>query len=182
MFFETERLILRPFQPEDLDVVLAISSDPETTRYLYYWGRIGTTPESDADRFLKYATSTSWEYCLVKKDTEEKLGDGSIERLDADTAEVGWILLPPYRHQGYIHEMAEKLLEYGFQTWGVNKIIAHCDARNLPSQNVMKKLHMRLEKITPEARPAKAVGEKNGDECTYVLTRQDWLSMRKTGD
>ena len=52
---ETERLTLRPFTEADYPLILRISSDPQTTEYLYYWGRIGTTPESDARRFLDYA-------------------------------------------------------------------------------------------------------------------------------
>ena len=179
MIFETERLYLRPFTQDDLDTVLRISSDPETTRYLYFWGRIGTTPESDAKRFLDYATSTDWEYCLIKKDTGEKLGDGSIERLDERTAEIGWILLPAHRHQGYIHEMARRLLRYAFEEWHVETVIAHCDARNIPSQNVMKRLGMRLTDVEKKARPAKAVGERNGDEYTFSLTRAEWLARQK---
>ena len=55
---ETERLALRPFTEADYPLILRISSDPATTEYLYYWGRIGTTPESDARRFLDYAVKT----------------------------------------------------------------------------------------------------------------------------
>lgn len=174
MIFETERLLLRPFTWNDRDVVLAISSDPETTRYLYFWGRIGSTPESDATRFLDYATSTDWEYCLVKKDTGEKIGDGSVEREGENTAEIGWILLPTYRRQGYVTEMARRLTRYAFEEWGVEKVIARCDARNTPSQNVMTRLGMRLEEIEKESRPAKAPGEKNGDEYTYAVTKEEW--------
>ena len=33
----TERLVLRPFVPEDFDAVFAMQSDPDVTRWLY-WG------------------------------------------------------------------------------------------------------------------------------------------------
>ena len=54
---ETERLVLRPFTEEDHPLILRISSDPGTTKYLYFWGRIGSTPEGDARRFMEYALS-----------------------------------------------------------------------------------------------------------------------------
>ena len=177
---ETERLILRPFTEADYPLILEISSDPATTEYLYYWGRIGTTPESDAKRFLHYAVH-NWEktpirareFCLVIKETGEAIGDGSVEGVEAEpgTAEIGWILLPQYRGKGYATEAGRELMRVAFEVMGADTVIAHCDSRNQPSRNVMERLGMTLREITPEARPAKREGEKNGDECTYALTR-----------
>ena len=36
---ETSRLLLRPFTWEDYPLIYGISSDPDTVKYLYYWGR-----------------------------------------------------------------------------------------------------------------------------------------------
>lgn len=179
MIFETERLILRPFTAQDAPLILRISGDPETTKYLCHFGNAGSTPESDTRRFLARAIAGEWEYCLVKKDTGEAIGDGSLEKLDDDTAEIGWILLPPYRKQGYAHEMAEGLLAYGFLEMGVSTVIAQCDARNIPSRNVMERLHMRLTSLEPQARPEKRPGEPKGDECTYSLSKAEWLSYQR---
>ena len=57
---QTERLILRPFTREDYDLVYAIAADEDTTRYLYYWARMGMTVEEDTQRFLNYAVG-GWE-------------------------------------------------------------------------------------------------------------------------
>ena len=175
---ESERLILRPFTEADYPLILRISSDPQTTEYLYYWGRIGTTPESDARRFLDYAVK-NWkktpirarEFCLVLKDTDEAIGDGSVEWVEGEpgTAEIGWILLPEYRGKGDATEVGGELMRAAFEIMGAETVIAHCDSRNHPSRNVMKRLGMTLRGIEPEARPAKRAGEKNGDECTYAV-------------
>jgi RimJ/RimL family protein N-acetyltransferase len=177
---ETERMALRPFTEADYPLILRISSDPATTEYLYYWGRIGTTPESDARRFLDYALK-SWkktpirarEFCLVVKETGEAIGDGSVEWVEAEpgTAEIGWILLPEHRGKGYATEAGRELMRTAFEVMGADTVIAHCDSRNTPSRNVMERLGMTLRAIEPEARPAKRPGEKNGDECTYALSR-----------
>lgn len=177
---ETERLTLRPFTEEDYPLILRISSDPKTTEYLYYWGRIGTTPESDAKRFLDYAVK-NWrktpirarEFCLVLKETGEAIGDGSVEWVEDEpgTAEIGWILLPEYRGRGYATEAGRELMRAAFEVMGADTVIAHCDSRNQPSRNVMERLGMTLREITPGARPAKRVGELNGDECTYAVER-----------
>ena len=177
---ETERLALRPFTEADYPLILRISSDPATTEYLYYWGRIGTTPESDARRFLDYALK-NWarlpirarEYCVTLRQGGQAIGDGSIEWVENErgTAEIGWILLPEYRGRGYATEAGRELMRTAFEVMGADTVIAHCDSRNAPSRHVMERLGMTLRAIEPEARPAKRPGEKNGDECTYAISR-----------
>ena len=180
---ETERLILRPIAPSDAGLALKIASDPGTTRYLYYWGR--ATPEAEADRFLRYAVSVwqespqrAWEYCAVRRDTGEAIGNCSVEWVAEGTAELGWILLPAHRKQGFATEMGRSLLRCAFLTLRADCALAHCDQRNLPSRRVMERLGMTLQRIAPGARPAKAAGEAPGDECTYALSRADWASGR----
>ncbi len=171
----TPRLLLRPFEETDAPLIRAISFDPETTRYLFFWGRDGMTPEEDARRFLRYALD-AWrrdpivarEYCVCLRDTGEAIGDASVEAIDADTAEIGWILLPGRRGRGYATEAGRAVMELGFRLFGAKRVIAHCDERNAASRRVMERLGMRLLSVTPGARPAKRPGEKPGSECTYI--------------
>ena len=181
----TERLVLRPFTEEDHPLILRISSDPGTTKYLFFWGLIGSTPEGDARRFMEYALSRgretpirAWEYCVTRKDTGEAMGEGSVEWVAEapGTVELGWILLPEYRGKGYATEMGRELMRAAFEVLGAAQVIAHCDARNAPSYHVMERLGMTLKSIEKEARPAKREGEKNGDECTYAIIRREWES------
>lgn len=184
---ETDRLHLRPFTWADYPLILAISSDPDTVKYLYYWGRPGMTPEQDAQRFLRYAIGAyektpvkSMEYALVRKADGRPIGDGSIERLDDGfSAEIGWILLSQYRGQGYATEMARELLRYGFEELGAERIIAHCDAKNAPSYRVMERLGMRREGVAKQVRPAKITGGRRGDECTYAILKEEWKTQKK---
>lgn len=185
---ETDRLILRPFEERDYPLILEISSDPETTKYLYFWGHPGTTPESDARRFLSHALK-EWnrqpiqmrEYCIVLKETGEKVGDGSVEYWgeDGKCAEIGWILTPQHRGKGYVTEMGKELLRFAFEEMGVQKVIAHCDARNTPSYRVMERLHMQLEHMEKECRPAKTQGGIKGDEMTWAISLEAWRDIRK---
>ena len=181
----TPRLLLRPFEEGDYPLILKIAADPDTTRYLYYWARDGLTPEEDARRFLNYALK-NWarlpirarEYCVTLRQGGQAIGDGSIEWVENErgTAEIGWILLPEHRGNGYVTEMGRELLRVGFESLGAERIIAHCDARNAPSYRVMKRLGMRLEHIAPGARPAKAPGDVPGDEYTCAILRTEWAA------
>ncbi len=180
---ETPRVLLRPFVPEDREIVYRISADPDTTKYLCHFGNAGSTPDADTDRFLSRSVA-AWretpvrarEYALMLKETGEVMGDGSIELLDDEgfCAEIGWILLPGFRGKGYAAEMGRELVRFGFETLSVRRIIAHCDVRNIPSRRVMERLHMRLSGIEPAARPAKEPGGPMGDEATYEIFREDW--------
>ncbi|MBQ9264218.1 MAG: GNAT family N-acetyltransferase [Clostridia bacterium] len=178
---ETERLLLRPFEEKDYGTILSISSDPESVKYLYFWGLNGMTPEQDAHRFLNH-TLKEWqktpvtmrEYCVVLKATGEPIGDASVEVHDATTAEIGWILLPAYRGQGYATEAGRAMMDFGFTQYHAQRVIAHCDARNAPSYHVMERLGMTLDGIQKEARPAKTEGGVKGDEATYGISREDW--------
>ena len=180
---ETERLRLRPFAESDHSLALRIASDRETTQYLFFWGRMGSTPESDARRYLEYALGRwretpvrAGEYCVALKETGEAVGQGSVEWSPdvPGTAELGWILLPEYRGKGYATEMGRELLRAAFHVLGAKRVIAHCDDRNAASYRVMERLGMKLDGIEKGARPAKHPGETNGDERTYALSRAEW--------
>lgn len=177
---QTERLNMRPFTWNDRALVYAIAADEETVKYLYYWGRMGTTPESDTDRFLKYAAG-GWEktpiidreYVLELKDGTA-IGDGSIQIIGDGVAEIGWILLPEYRGYGYVTEMARELLRYGFEELKMNHIVASCDARNVASYRVMERLNMYHEETKIGVRPEKHAGEAKGDTLVYGISREEW--------
>ena len=184
---ETERLRLRPFTAADHPMIYRVASDPATTEYLFFWGRIGSTPETDARRYLDYVLSRwrekplrAWEYCVTLKATGEAVGQGSVEwsQYTPETAELGWILLPEHRGRGYATEMGRELIRAAFESMGAQQVIAHCDSRNASSYHVMERLGMTLGSVEKGARPAKRIGESNGDECTYVLSCGRWRNER----
>ena len=184
---ETARLILRPFEEQDYPLILKISSDPDTVKYLFHWGHPGITPEADAHRFLSHALN-EWartpvrvrEYCIVLKETGETLGEGSVEYWgdDGKTAELGWILTPEYRGKGYVTEAGRELIRYAFEEMQVDTVIAHCDTRNAPSYRVMERLNMHLDSMEKECRPAKEPNGKMSDEYTYAIFRKEWEETR----
>lgn len=182
---ETERLYLRPFELKDEPLVKEIASNPEVTKYLYYWNLADTTPEEDTKNFFqrafageKSAPLGAQEFVLVDKETGAKMGDGSLEQVDQTTGEVGWILLPEYQHKGYVTEMARELMRIGFEELGMERIIAHCDARNSASYHVMERLHMRHESTAWEVRPAKTKDGERSDEFTYAILKKEWQAYQ----
>ncbi len=177
----TQRLLLRPFAKDDYALVHAIAADEETTRFLYYWGRMGMTVEQDTQRFLNYAAG-GWEkenvidreYVLVRREDGAEIGDGSIQIIGDKEAEIGWILLPEYRGCGYVTEMAQELLRYGFEDLQMERIIASCDAQNTASYRVMERLNMHLWETKRGVRPVKKEGDLPGDTLVYGIDKETW--------
>lgn len=64
------------------------------------------------------------------------------------TAEVGlyWAIAPAHRGRGYAAEAGRALVEFAFAEMHLHRIVATTDYDNLPSQRVMAKLGMRLER------------------------------------
>lgn len=186
---ETDRLILRPFTAEDDAVIMRISSDPDTVKYLYYWGREGMTPRQDTDRFLYKHAIAEWqrkpirmrEYAVVLKENMQVIGDASIENYGGGKGEIGWILLPEYRGRGYATEAAKRLLRFGFETLELKEIIAECDERNGFSSRVMERSGMHFSRRIPQGRPDKGDGIR-ADELIYSVNRADWWWQHCGGD
>ena len=70
------------------------------------------------------------------------------------SAEVGlyWSVLAAHRGRGYATEAAAGLIQYMFETFDLNRIIATTSRDNAASQQVMRKLGMRVEE-NPFERP-----------------------------
>lgn len=151
MKIKTERLTLIPLAPEHLHTAYAYSSDPENTKYMMFLpvDSIDETRKfiEDSQAELRKAVPGYYEFAVL-------LGNKHIGGVNLyfdtapDIGELGWLLLPGYQGRGYATEAARALLVWGHEHLGVNHFIAHCDAENLASQSVMRKLGMTLTDAT----------------------------------
>lgn len=144
----TDRSLLRPFEPTDLD---DYRSRPEVFRYLY--GESVTREECAelldkliADNELK---SEGQRLALVVHlpDEDRVIGSAILKwRSEKDRqGEIGYSFNPDFQGRGYATEAARQLLDLGFFDLGLHRITADCDARNEPSWRVMERLGMHEE-------------------------------------
>ena len=167
---KTERLILRPLQMEDLQAVYEYAGDKEDIKYMVY------LPKESIDEtrnFLKEVCE-QWEkeqpdyYEFGVALGEKIIGAISIYMEDNGTkAELGWIINKNYRGMGYATEASRAAMDFAIKELGVTEIFAHCDIRNIPSANLMKKLGMTFEHEGD--RHYDRTGE-DAREYKYVLT------------
>lgn len=173
MYYElrTSRLLLRPLSTSDLYSVHEYASDTENTRFMVYLPNY-TLEETMA--FLK-RTESEWqkstprvyEFAVVLDGRQ--IGAVSVSLNDSrDTGELGWIINKRYWKMGYAYEAAQAVSDFAARELKVERLIAFCDAGNLPSRRLMEKLGLRLERDDGERTYIKS-GEK-ARELAYSKT------------
>jgi ribosomal-protein-alanine N-acetyltransferase len=144
---ETERLVLRRFTPDDLDELMALRADPEVVRYL------GDQPREKVEQRLGYFISLYESHgfgmwAVTLKTTGQMIGWCGLIFLDGTTeVEVGYGVARDYWGRGLMTEAAHAALRYGFETAGLERIVAVAMPENQASRRVMEKLGMRYEKM-----------------------------------
>lgn len=147
--FETERLILRPLQPDDAPQMAALASDYDVAAGLLSLPHPYTL--SDAEQFIAQRLAASPDspdhvFALALKPDSRFIGlIGLHEQRPFDRAELGYWLGKPYWNLGYASEAARRLMRYGFEVLALNRIHASCYAPNIGSARVLQKIGMTYE-------------------------------------
>ncbi|MBI5568050.1 MAG: GNAT family N-acetyltransferase [Chloroflexi bacterium] len=169
---ETARLILRPLQPDDWQAVLSYTADPAVMRYLPE-RLVMREPEGNADQL-----SCPDKFAINLKADGAFIGHLLFCHHDSEqlVREIGWVVSPQYQHHGYATEAAAALLCYGFETLGLQRVIAACDNRNHASLRVMEKLGMQREAHFQDClfRQGEWI-----EEFVYAIRADEWRAEHK---
>ncbi len=178
----TERLLLRPLTPADIDAVHAYQGDPEVCRYLPFDAR---------DRDTVAAKITEWsERRRVAAEGDylqlgvERVEDGALlgdvyfalrsER--HELAAVGWVFAPASRGRGYATEAGRALLGLAFDRMRLHRVMAELDPRNTASAAVCARLGMREEAHFVE--DFRTRGEW-ADTSNWAILDREWAAPRR---
>lgn len=148
---ETERLKIRPLTTEDADFILELLNDPSFIKNI---GDRNVRSIADAQAYILNGPVTSYTkngfgLCLVTlKETGESMGMcGLINREQLEDIDLGYAFLPRYWSKGYALEAAKAMLEFGWDTAELKRIVAITDPSNTPSNRVLEKLGFVFEKM-----------------------------------
>ncbi len=84
---------------------------------------------------------------LIWKATVEMIGASGLQPLeDTGETEVGYGMIKEFWGRGIGYECASAWLRYGFETAGLEKIVAVAYPENAASRRIMEKCGMRYEK------------------------------------
>ena len=143
----TDRLVIRPFRPSDIDAFVAYRSDPEVARYQSWEGYEAAQAELFIAEMatLHPGVPGQWfQFAVTDRSTDELLGDTAlcVNAEDPSHAEIGFTFAPAHRRKGYATEAVRATIDYAFDRLGVDVVVAITDARNGPAIALLERLGM----------------------------------------
>ncbi len=152
--FETERLLLRPLEPSDIEDLYDLYRDPRVMRYVTGEPRDRRETEAALERHLEDHRRFGYGLCAaIDKTDGEMVGRCGLIPWREDgpwQAELAWLFAPRCWGQGYGTEFGRGMLA---QAWGVLDLaylMARTYKANPASEAIMRKLGMRLARTLPE--------------------------------
>jgi RimJ/RimL family protein N-acetyltransferase len=169
--FETERLLLRPYEPGDLDAMVEMFGDAEVTAHtlLGFRDRAGTAAVLDGYRqFL--AERGYGMLAILDKQTGGYLGEVGLFVTPMGPIALRYALARPAWGRGYATEASAAVIDDVFDDLRLHRLLAGVIAANTGSIKVVDKLGFAFDSVVSAA----------GKEFNlYVLPRETWLDRRR---
>ena len=145
---ETERLLLRHFEPADAPFVVRLLNEPS---FIENIGDRGVRTVEDARAYLaagplaSYAANGHGLYLVALRETGEPAGMcGLLRRAQFDEVDVGYAFLPEFWRRGFAAESVAAVLKHGRRALGFGRILALVSPRNTTSARLLEKLGFAL--------------------------------------
>jgi RimJ/RimL family protein N-acetyltransferase len=175
MELETERLILRSFREEDLDLMAPLMADAKFMQYsLGVYDRDQTA--AFVDKVISWERAGKPSLLAVELKPERPLlgycGFFHHPTEFPGEVEIGYRLHPAYRNRGLITEAAHAVRDYAFRKLKLARVISLIHPANIPSRRIAEKMGMTFEKeITFRGFPTRV----------FAITQGQWLAKRGAG-
>jgi RimJ/RimL family protein N-acetyltransferase len=179
---ETDRLILRTFNRNDIDAVADYHTLPDVQRYLDWKARDRVELTAAINSMRKQTAinrpGDTMSLAVERKSDGKLIGHVALRWYDATAAqaELRYVFNPIYRRQGYATEAVKAALNLGFDVFSFHRIFGRCDARNTASARLMRGLGMRLEAHYREH--ALFQGEWD-EELHFAILDREWSRSPK---
>ena len=148
---KTDRLLLRPFEPDDLELICRIYSDEEILRYTPF----DPMDEEQAARHLtrvlrdwRQNPCLSQEFAVCLRERDAKIGRAHVLiDPETDTGMIGMFLLQDAQGQGYGTEITKALIRYCFEELHLHRVNAVLSPENTASRKMLEKCGLRREAL-----------------------------------
>ena len=171
IYLETDRIRMREFTMDDIDLLVDLDSDPAVTRYIN--GGL-PTPREEVERIMprifeyyeKHPGQGVW--VAENRETEEFMGWFHLRpnRAAEEETELGYRLKQRFWGQGFGTEGSLALIRKGFEELGSSIVVAIADPENGASRRVMEKAGLKF--LEEYAEPDGFIVVK------YGVTRENW--------
>ena len=179
MVFETERLILRPWEEGDAEECYRYAKDP----------RVGPaagwpvhTDVENSRQIIKDILMVPETYAIVLKETGLPVGSvglhfhSDLAQKD-DECELGYWIGVPYWGRGLVPEASREMLRHAFEDLGMARVWCGYYEGNEKSRRVQEKLGFKYQR-TNENVPVPMLGETRTD-IANLLTKEEWMENNR---
>ncbi|WP_422373927.1 GNAT family N-acetyltransferase [Roseibium sp.] len=185
VFLETDRLLLRAWQEDDVEPFAALCADPEVMRH-FPEPLTREKSEQLIARAKEKQEKDGFSIAPVEiRKTGEFLGFVGLNvptyaaPLPFDPCvEIGWRLSKSSWGKGYASEAARAWLRFGFETVGLEEIVAFTIPANLPSQKVMERIGMTRDFDGDFRHPSLPQDHPISEHVLYRLSKTNWLAQQ----
>lgn len=150
-YLETERLLLREIQENDIEGIFELDSNAEVHKYL---GEKPITTYKQAEDIIifirqQYQERGIGRFACIEKSSGEfigwsglKLNKGEKEELNGFTnfIDIGYRLIPRFWGKGYASESAFACLDFGFTKMNYDIIYGAAETENIGSNKILQKI------------------------------------------
>lgn len=179
----TDRLVLRRFTLDDADDLLALDSDRLVRRFVEDGEPVTRNSAIEMiEHWLGYYERSDlfgfW--AAIERTTGRFLGWFHLRPADGhgdDEPELGYRLIASAWGRGLATEGSIALIDRGFATGRIRRVLAETMASNVGSRRVMEKAGMRLARTFRAEWPVRIPGDEEGD-VEYAITFDEWQAAR----
>jgi RimJ/RimL family protein N-acetyltransferase len=147
--FETDRLVLRHFTPDDAAFILELVNEPGWKKYI---GDRGINTLDDARTYIENVPVASYEkhgfglWAVGLKEGGELVGMcGLIKRDTLEDVDIGFALLSRFEGSGYAREAADATLAYARNQLGLRRVVAITTQDNDRSGSLLERIGMHFK-------------------------------------
>ena len=190
IILSTERLILRTWEPSDVPLMTAISSDPRVMEHfpaLQDNAATQTLIDHINQHYEKFGYAA---YAVEIKDTHEFIGFVGLNQplfeipnfqpKGLPIVEIAWRLSSTHWGQGYATEAAKAVLHYAFTELDLPEIISFTVPANTKSRHVMEKIGLHHSEADDFDHPKLEENSPLKRHVLYRLTRDDYQANQIT--
>lgn len=184
----TERLLLTPLAPTDLDLALEMWTDPEVVEYVCDLMDKDSISKEMSNWTKRGGNGCIGIWCISDRETGEKYGSAMllpmpVEEDDTDYSlvvprqmpdgdvEIGYFLKRSAWGHGFATEACRRLLQFAFQDTPLNEVVASFDVENVASKKVLEKAGL------VDRGMMRCCGE---DGPNYRITRDEWYRLQQS--
>lgn len=177
VLLESDRLLIRPFQMDDVQAMYELNSKPIVQKYT---GDTSVKSVEQAKDILQNVVLKDYKkygygrLAVIYKPDNKLIGFTGIKYLPemGGESDLGYRFLTDYWGQGIATETSKMSLKFAFEKLKLKRIFGFAELENSASKNVLLKVGFKLVKIDYYPGEENILGKKTLQ--WYVLTKKEY--------